>query len=301
MSSRETLTLYLDAPALRRVEAGTHNFFGKVIAAVTGAGWQVALEESTLASRLAAPARPGHALFHMEEPTHERALTCRRSYVGAFWQIEAVAERWHWPVARAAFAPETVDARQAETFFRNWKNRLWPGGCDTADRGHIFVPLQGRLLDHRRFQAMSPLAMLETLLAWTDRPVIATLHPNEIYPDDEIAALAALAARQPRLTVQKGGSAEVLAGAAMVACENSTMAFEGYFLEKPALLFAQIDFHHIAASVPRDGIEAALAPRPAPDVRRYLYWFLQQRAINAGRGDSGDRILAALRRNGWPI
>ncbi len=301
MCASETLTLYLDAPALQRVEAGTHNFFGKVIAAVTGAGWQVALAESTLANRLVASARPGYALYHMEEPTHERALTCRRSYVGAFWQIEAVAERWNWPVARAAFDPETVDARQAETFFRNWKNRLWPGGCDTSDRGHIFVPLQGRLLDHRRFQSMSPLAMLETLLARTDRPVIATLHPNEIYPDDEIAALAALAARQPRLSVQKGGSAEVLAGAAMVACENSTMAFEGYFLEKPALLFAQIDFHHIAASVPRDGIEAAFAPRTAPDYRRYLYWFLQLRAINAGRDDSGERILAALRRNGWPI
>jgi len=301
MSAHETLTLYLDAPALRRVEAGTHNFFGKVITAVTGAGWQVLVEESTLASRLAAPARPGYALYHMEEPTHDRALTCRRSYVGAFWQIEAVAERWNWPVARAAFAPETVDGRQAEIFFRNWKNRLWPGGIDPTDRGHIFVPLQGRLLDHRSFQSMSPVAMLETLLARSGRKVTATLHPSEIYLDDEIAALEALAARHPRLTVQKGGSAEVLASCAMVACENSAMAFEGYFLEKPALLFARIDFHHIAASVPRDGIEAAFAPRPVPDYRRYLYWFLQERAINAGRGDSGDRILAALRRNGWPI
>ena len=37
------------------------------------------------------------------------------------------------------------------------------------------------------------------------------------------------------------------------------MAFDGYLLGKPAVLFAQIDFHHAALNVADLGAEAALA------------------------------------------
>ena len=80
------------------------------------------------------------------------------------------------------------------------------------------------------------------------------------------------------------------------------MAIQGYLLHKPALLFAEIDFHHIAASVPREGMAAldrALTQRP--DFDAYLWWFLQEQAINAGRPECEAQILAALRRGGWAI
>ena len=301
MTRPEHLRIYLEGEALPRARAGTHHFFRRLKEAVEGQGWRVTIEESTLASRLAAPGREGYALYRMEEPTHAQALTCRRCYVGAFWNVEASAKRWEWPVAQAAFHPEMVDPEDAARFVRNWQKSLYPGEILPSDGGFVFVPLQGRLTERRSFQAMSPLAMIEEVLARIDLPVLATLHPNESYSAEELAALDRLAERHPRLTVQRGGSMAALQRCSLVVTENSSMAFEGFFLEKPAILFAEVDFHHIAASVPRDGIAAAFAPRPRPDFARYLQWFLKERAINAGRPECEAQILAALRRHGWPI
>ncbi|MFC3060552.1 hypothetical protein [Paenirhodobacter populi] len=300
MTTRETLTIYLDPATLRRAERGEHNFFARLRGAVEGRGWRVIFAENTLANRLAAPGRPGYALWHMEEPTHDRALTCRRRYLGAFWNIEAVAARWDWPIVAEPFDPDTVPDT-AGSFVAGWRRRLWPEGIETRDDGHIFMPLQGRLLDHRGFQSMSPLGMIRQTLAHSGRPVIATLHPNEDYSADEIAALETLAAAHSRLTVRRDGSMEALATCNRVVTQNSALALHGYFLRKPAVLFARIDFHHIAGSVPRDGLDAAFAPRPAPAFDRYLYWFLQMRSINAGRPECEDQILATLRGHDWPL
>jgi hypothetical protein len=69
------------------------------------------------------------------------------------------------------------------------------------------------------------------------------------------------------------------------------------------VLFAQIDFHHIALNVADLGAEQALAlaETHAPDFDRYLYWFLQEQCINASRPDAGHQILTQMRRGGWPI
>lgn len=305
MAGEQVLWLYLDPGTLADVAGGRHNFFGRVIAAVKARGWRVELRESTLAERVQAPLRTGYALFHMEEPTHAGALTCRRTYTGAFWHIEAVAARWDWPVARAVFRPNPAKRAQATEFADRLRRRLEAegGGGDVQPGGFILVPLQGRLLAQRSFQAASPIDMLREVLARTDRPILATLHPNETYSDDERRALHDLAAASPRLTVQADGSAAALRACDMVVTQNSGLAFHGYVFHKPAMLFARADFHHIAGSVPEMGVEAAFdrLAGPAPDFDGYLYWFLQEQAINAGRDDCGDRIIDALRGHGWKI
>jgi hypothetical protein len=302
MSAPHCLTIYLDAPTLSVVTVGKHNFFRRLINVITAQGWQVKLAESTIAARLAAPAQEGFALFHMEPPTHPAALTCRRTYIGAFWHIEAQAERWLWPVAQEAFEPGSIDPAQAQSFARNWKKRLYPADFRPTDEGFGFVPLQGHLCRQRSFQAMSPIKMIEAALTQTNLPLVASLHPKETYSGDEKRALEDLAQRNPRLKIYTGNSIEALRACRFVITENSGMAFEGYVLHKPAVLFADIDFHHIAGSVPRDGLAPAFATLgQAPPFDAYLYWFLQLRAINAGRPECETQILAALRRHGWPL
>lgn len=300
MTGERVLWLYLDPGTLADVVAGRHNFLKRVIAAVQGRGWRVDLRENTLAERVQAPLRSGYALFHMEEPTHPAALTCRRTYIGAFWHIEAVAARWDWPVARAVYRPDPSMRARAKEFADRLRRRLGDGD---GPGGFILVPLQGRLLAQRSFQAASPIEMLRETLARTDRPVLATLHPKETYSEEETAAIADLAAKAPRLTVQAGGSEAALRACDMVVTQNSGVAFQGYVFHKPAVLFARADFHHIAASVPEIGVEAAFArvAGPPPDFDGYLYWFLQEQAINAGRDDCKDRIVNALRGHGWPM
>ncbi|OOY22904.1 hypothetical protein BMI91_15680 [Thioclava sediminum] len=300
--SAQHLSIYLDDWILEQVRAGEHNFFKRLIGAVETADWTVSLHRTGPEARAAAPAREGYALYRMEPPTHARALTCRRTYVGAFWHVETEAERWDWPVAQAAFDADEVDGEAAAQFFFSTRNRLYPGVKPSDEEDLAFIPLQGRLLDHRSFQSVSPVQMIEEVLARHSGPVVATLHPNEDYTAREIEALEAIAARYSRFRFQSGGSPELLRRCRFVATQNSALALEGFFLRKPAILFGLSDFHHIAGSVPREGIEAAFAKlRETPPVARYLYWFLQLQSLNAGRPEFEDRLRARLRHFGWPI
>ena len=252
------------------------------------------------AQRLAAPLR-GYGLFHMQEPPVPTILCLRRAYHYPFWRIEATNERWHFDVAKAAFDPDCVPMDQAKRFYDRWRPKIFRDGPTSRD-GFVFVPLQGRLQQHRSFQSQSPLDMIRTTLAaFPDRQVKATLHPKEDYTDEDRRLLAQIAAEHPAFHLVQADAKDLLATCDLVVTQNSSVALTGYFAQKPAILFAGVDFHHIAASVWRDGQEAALTPRPDPDFIAYLWWFFQRQSINAGGPDAPDRIRARLKRHGFPV
>lgn len=294
------LRLYLHQPMLGAVRRGGVNFLQRLTGLLCGQGWRVEILPSGEAARAIAHEQPGFALYHMEKPTHDRALTFRRAYHPPFWHIERVAERWRWPVAEAAFDPEAVDPAAAQAFHTRLAARVQPGPA--ARQGdHVLIPLQGRIGECRSFQTMSPLDMLSRV-AETGRPCVATLHPKESYSADDRAALDRLARRHPNLTIG-GNTAALLRDCAFVATQNSAVAFDGHILGKPAVLFGQVDFHHIALNVAAMGAEAALAAAPGhrPDFARYLWWFLKMQAIDMSAPDADRRIAAALIRGGWPV
>ncbi len=302
--SEHRVTFYLEDGLRQSAEAGQHNFMNLVAEVLRAAGFTVHYRPDTAAERAASATRPGYALFHMAEPTHDRALTLRRVYHYPFWAIERTARRWDWRVAQTAFPADAVPRKEADRFYRFWQNRLFGNAPDAATRdGFVYVPLQGRLLQHRSFQSCAPLDMLRAVLAHDPRPVVAALHPKEVYSDAERAALDRLEQEIPRLTVTLGEMERWLTGCDYVATENSSAAFNGFFFGKPAVLFARADFHHIAADAARLGAEEALraAPEVQPDFSGYLHWFWQQMAINAGRPEAKDKIRAALLRGGWPV
>ena len=295
-----TLRVYLHGGMLKTARAGTFPFMALLSRTMQAAGWQVSFERASPAAHATPPPPGDYALFHMKPPVHPRTLTLRRAYHYPFWRIEPVAERWRFAVARAAFDPAGVDRDQARAFAARLRARVLPGPPPLrGDR--VLVPLQGHLRRARSFQTMSPVEMLETVCA-TGRPVTATLHPSEDYDEGDRAALAALAGRHPNLTLG-GDTAAILRDCAFVATENSAVAFDGLILGKPAVLFAQIDFHHIALNVAELGAAAALAAAPdhAPDFDGFLWWFLKRQSIDAQAPDAGERILAAMRRGGWPV
>ncbi|SIQ13809.1 hypothetical protein SAMN05421641_10427 [Paracoccus thiocyanatus] len=300
MTHAPVLRVYLEGSMLETARAGSFNFMNVLRRAVEGAGWRVEWHRTGAMARTAAPLRDGYALFHMQAPTHARALTFRRAYHYPFWQIEPAAQRWRFAVAQARHDPATIDPDAARSFADRLRARVLPG--PPPRRGDtVLVPLQGHIRRCRSFQTMSPVKMLGAVAA-TGRPTIATLHPRESYDAADHAALAELAARHPNLTIG-GDTTRLLRDCAFVATQNSAVAFDGYLLGKPAVLFGQIDFHHIGLNVAQLGAAKALAQAEthAPDFDRYLFWFLQEKAINATRPDAGARILAAMRRGGWPI
>lgn len=305
MSARDTVTFYLHPKLRRQAENGNQNFIGKVTEVLEAAGLTVAFDSDDQAARLRAMARPGRSLFLMQPPVNARGLVFRKTYLYPFWHIEKEAERWEWPVAKTAFDPGAVDPRKASNFYRFWRNRLFDQAPAEARRdGFVFVPLQGRLLEQRSFQYASPIAMLEAVLAHdTKRQIAVTLHPNESYTAAEEAALVALADRHPRLFVLTAGTERYLQNCDYIVTQNSGVGFQGLFFGKPVVLFAKSDFHHIALNVAEMGADKAIAAAPthAPDYASYMYWFLQEQAINAGRPEARNKIRNVLRGHGWLV
>ncbi|MBV1866426.1 MAG: hypothetical protein KUG69_00755 [Marinosulfonomonas sp.] len=303
MSDAKTLTFYLEPDMRKRAETGQINFVNRIKAAFASCGYQCLFKENSEIELLQSANDPGYSLFFMEQPFHPRALTMRLSYFYPFWQIESTAKRWEWAVARAQFRPEAVDGGAAEKFTASWRKRLY-GEVTTSKGGYVFIPLQGRLLAKRSFQAASPIEMIEATLAnEPDKPVHATLHPKEKYTDKEREALNDLTSRYPQLTVSNADATPLVRECDYIVTQNSGVAMSGYFHEKPAVLFGKVDFHHIAANVSDLGANAAFkrAEQMKPDYSRYLFWFLQEMAINAGRGGAEDKILAAVRARGWDV
>lgn len=305
MAQAKILRIYLDDIPRARAERGEFNIFNKIQSAFERQDFRVELRKNSEAERLKSATRRGYSLFHMDEPFHPRALTIRRAYFYPFWRIETSAKRWEWQIAKTEFNVEKIDAAAARQFCDRWRKTLFeeqkPGHA--PDR-YVYVPLQGRLLEQRSFQTASPLEMLRLLLLHEpDRRIVAGLHPREIYLQDEIDALSALIGANPRLQLSTEPMQDLLAQCDYVATENSAVALSGYFLHKPAVLFAQIDFHHIAANACVLGAEAAIksAPRLTPDFDSYMFWFLRLTAINGGAPEVESQILETVRSHGWQI
>ena len=136
-----------------------------------------------------------------------------------------------------------------------------------------------------------------------DRRIVATLHPKEEYTSADLQALETLAKENARLEIDTGDMVRHLQDCDFIVTQNSSAAFNGYFFGKPALLFAGIDFHHIAIKADLSDLAASFAQvadhRPAFDA--YVWWFWQSQSINAGKDDVCDKIAARLKRFGWPI
>jgi hypothetical protein len=303
MANARLLTFYFDDRLRARAEAGAHNFVNRVQASLRPLGYDFAFSGDGMADRMAALARPGFALFHMDAPQAANTLTMRKNYYYPFWQIERSAKRWEWDVARAAFDATKVDGTAATKFADAWRRRLFKDP-QTGSAGFVYVPLQGLLSSHRSFQVCSPLEMLRHVCAQDkSRAIVVGLHPKEAYDAQDRAALQQMASQDRRITLRTGGADALLAQCDYVVTQNSAVALSGYFFHKPAILFGRIDFHHISSNVHDTGIEPAFAEVLTHKLPfdRYLYWFLQVQSINAGREDAEAKILAALRRGGWDL
>jgi hypothetical protein len=297
---KRALHLYLHSSWREAAAEGRVNLFNRMRAALRD--WTFHFHADTETERAKAAGR-GYGLFHMQEPTAPHILNLRRAYLLPFWRIEAVAERWRFDVALAPFTPDEIPLDEAVAFQRRWRVKIL-GEASPRRTGSILVPLQGRLSDWRSFQSMSPIDMVKTTLKRVPgKAVIATLHPREIYAPPEIEALERLEKRHSRFRLHRSPSSDLLLSCDAVVTQNSSVALHGYLADKPAVLFAESDFHHIAGSVPRDGLDAAFAriTGPAPPFARYVTWFLRRHAINGGAPDCEAQILARFRRHGWPV
>lgn len=301
MTDAKTVHFLLERALCQSAACGNHPFIAKMALVLESAGFQVEYREHDAAD----PGSDVYTLSHMRAPKSKRGLVFRRVYEYPFWQIESTAERWDWDVAKATFDPAGVPGQDAAQFYAFWQKRQFQQAPQNTSRDSVvYVPLQGRLTEQRSFQSCTPLAMIGHCIAHEpNRQIIATIHPNERYSRTEIAALEALEARHKNLRIDVEGMIPLLQACDYVVTQNSSVAFAGYFFGKSALLFGKIDFHHIAVTADMNDLAHSFkAVREAePDYARYLYWFWQEKCINAGRDDVYGKITARFQRFGWPM
>lgn len=293
------LHFFMPHHRLAQIEAGKSSILTRVIDAVKSVGWEVNLRPEAEAEMAASD--PGFHLVMNKPVTSSRCLSLRRCYHDPFWRIEHSNDRWEWPIADMPFTPDPNDARLARGFMSRWRGKLFPGSA-VSRQAFTFMPLQGKLLQRRYFQAMSPVEMIvETFRANPRQSVIATLHPGETYSDAEMSALIDIKRQNPGFELSSLKSDRLLLECDRVITQNSSLALQGFFLEKPAILFGRIDFHHIAGSVVRDGLEAAFQTATAPPFADYLFWFFKRNSITSWDEDSAKAIRERLSQHGWPI
>lgn len=303
MSERGTVRFYLPDGPRQLACSGKHKFIKRFGAFLQAEGFAIKFHGNSLVELAKSTVRPGHSVFLMAEPTTGRGVTIRQNYYHPFWNIEQTGKRWEWPVAKAQFDAANVPATRARRFADHWRSKQFGiSARDTSREGFVYVPLQGRLLAQRSFQFCSPVEMIAQVLEHeAARNVIATLHPKERYSDDELSALYDLEKRHARLTVLTRDMIPLLQGCDYVVTQNSSVALAGFFFQKPAVLFARINFHHIAANVHLLGPKDAMARVTdlTPDYDAYLWWFFQDMSIHFKRPDADLKMRDAIRRAGW--
>lgn len=303
MDTLKTLHIFLEKDFKASAEKGTHNFMNRIETAMSRVGFSVEYHLNTAQNRTASQELQGYSLFHMSDPFHARSLTLRRAYFYPFWRIENTAERWNFRVAKMPYPAEKQDPNEAEKFANGMRKRHFDGLNSTSE-GFVYLPLQGRISQHRSFQTCSPLKMIEeTIKADRNRKILASLHPKETYSEQELGYLEELETKYTQFTLSDYGSDILMSTCDYVVTQNSSVALHGYFFRKPAVLFGQIDFHHIAGNVGKIGVSAAFRHSQHTEVNydRYLLWFFRKTSINGGNANAEDKIIDAMRKGGWDL
>jgi hypothetical protein len=285
---QKILHFHLQAGQRRLAENPSH-IIGQIVKTLRNAGWEIQIERPHEALDLS-----GYHLVHNQPISRANFLNLRPCYIPHHYRIEDTNDRWEWQIAHEVFTP----SGGKEWFLRYWQQRLFKGH-DIFSGGYIFMPLQGKLLERRHFQSASPVDMIKATLASDPaRKIIATLHPKENYSTEERAALANMG---DRFTLSDRASIELLAGCDYVVTENSALALIGYFARKNAVLFARIDFHHIATTMTNTTAKTfvqVLQPQPFGS---YLHWFFKENALSDRSDTIEAQITHRLRHFGWPI
>ncbi|MEM9717068.1 MAG: hypothetical protein AAF826_11180 [Pseudomonadota bacterium] len=303
MPQKRVVNCYFGDATLAKMKRGELNFLNIVKEVLEDADFDVHLLDDRGSNR--EPDSDAYALFYRIDTSGPKALTIRENISAPFWCIEQKEHRWDTQIARATFHPDDVDPTEAGRFTKSWARKWMPKYADaTSDSGYVYIPLQGKLTSKRSFQTCSPIEMIAAVLrADPYRTVIANLHPGEKYTNDERAALDALLSENTRLSLSDTPTFELLANCDYLVCQNSTVAFYGVLLGKTPVFFGRSEFHHAGFNVHHLGPEEAIrhAMNSAPAHAKYIWWYLQEMSINAGRPEARSKIADALRSYGWPL
>lgn len=268
-----------------------------------------------IATRSAPDGRFNDGNLHILDDRSVRAdnvLNASSAYFWDFWHLDPKGTKAFSSIGDQPFDAAKVDMAWAQPFFdrlhRSYVGKrrskyAQPEDYADSPEGCIAVFCQGDYPIQSGAGKYSDVSMVEAVLAGAGtQPVVVKPHPKASNAAD-IAALTELAQRHENLSVTQANIHDILAQCSITASHNSTVALEGYLHQKPAILFAQSDFLHIATTVSDDlpfraALETALAREG--DYEKYLTWYFKRKCLWLARASVEDQIWAIFTAAGFP-
>ncbi len=237
-------------------------------------------------------------------------LNCAVAYFWEFWHLDPKGTKAFSGIGDLPYDAADMPHARAERFFAGQKARLvdrrrskyGQKAAHTAlPEAAVTVFLQGDFPQRQCATRFDDLAMLAVVRAHAgDRPIVVKPHPLVTDPFT-LAEIRSL--RDDRLSVTDANVHDILACCAVTVSINSTVALEGYLHRKPAILFGQSDFHHIAGrvQVPDDfpaALTAALARKRG--YAQYLAWYFLRHCLRLGSPALEPTLWARFAAAGFP-
>ena len=237
-------------------------------------------------------------------------LNCAVAYFWEFWQLDPKGTKAFSGIGDLPFDPTLMPFARAERFMAGQRARLvdkrkskygQKAEATLVPKDALAVFLQGDFPWRQGATRFDDLAMLAAVRAHAgNRPIVVKPHPlvNDPFTLAEIRALS-----DDRLTVTDANVHDVLAACAVTVSINSTVALEGYLHRKPAILFGQADFHHIAGRIrEQEDFEAVLvaALNRKRGYAQYLAWYFLRHCLRLGSPALEVAIWARFAAAGFP-
>lgn len=239
-------------------------------------------------------------------------LNAAVAYFWEFWHLDPVGTKALSSIGAQSYDPASMPYARAERFFAHQRARLvtprlskygQKAEVTALPQGALAVFLQGEFPIRQGVTRFDDLAMLRAVQAWDgDWPILVKPHPLVKNPFT-LAELAVAVHGDDRITLTDANVHDMLDACAATVSINSTVALEGFLHRKPAVLFGQCDFHHLAGRVmePED-----FAPVLAGQLCRrggyaqYLAWYFLRHCLRLGAPGLEAAIWQRFAAAGFP-
>ncbi|WP_146010281.1 hypothetical protein [Acidimangrovimonas sediminis] len=310
--------VYSQDKLLEAACAGRLDFLSTLSGLLERNGYRLAPVDGLTAVAPVAP-RPGLLnIWMIERPpvpaTRPDLVHCFPGYLNGFWFFDPLGVRNNSSVRLRDFRPHKMAEEFSAKFMARLRQRFVatgrtkfaqapageveiPDGCITIAAQTFAAP------EHYPSYAAYPDLIAETLRQRGDRPVVIKPHPWSGLRETEVMARY----HDPRngVIVATPNLHEVLAKSAVVVTRCSAVAIEAMLHRVPAVVSAQVDFHHAVTTLYRaDAIGAAMQAAEAARTpfAKYLTWYFGQNLLPAAQpAECEARIAEVLALMGLPV
>lgn len=293
------------------VATGRFDFFEKLGAKAQAEGIATGL------LRAGDPASPAllqnrthvHILIGPRQPVRAGVLHAHPGYLRGFWYLDPLGVNMHSSLLRAAFTPDTIDAKAARYFFNGvtgWNLAQNVSKFPQAPRAAlppafavVFLQELERFANPVHYIDSQKILKLVARTAAGQR-VYVKLHPAHTVAMR--AMVETLTRKFANLQISAASIHDLAQASERVVTQNSAAGFEALMQKKPVISCAQCDYH-AATLVAKHPAQLVQALQDAPQAlagfayQRYLYWFLAQHLLEPAKPEFADlawaRIVAA--------